>query len=60
MIWAPRFTKLPLGRQDGSEVTIATCCERDAVSRLSLLGRSLFLDQPEGLPRTCSNHHYAP
>ena len=43
---------------DGRTYTIKTCCERDAVSRLSIFGKSSSLDQPDDMPRTCADHAY--
>ena len=42
----------------GKTYQIRSCCERDAVSRLSILGNMMWLEQPDDLPRTCAEHSY--
>ena len=44
--------------RSGEKHEIKSCCERDAVTRLSMLSPMMMLKQPDDMPRTCEEHAY--
>ena len=45
-------------RPNGREIRVRACCERDAATKLMVVGGHFFLIEPDELPRTCADHGY--